>query len=86
MLIGTARSLNTAQHRLDPLDAVVGVDADVVAGPDALGGQVVGEPVRPLLHLGVRAALAVADEVLPVGEVVGRVLEQIGEVELHGRD
>ena len=77
--------MNTAQQRLDPLDAVVGVDADVVAGPDALGGEVVGEPVGPRLHLGVGAALAVGDEVLPLGEGSTAVLEQVGEVELHRR-
>ena len=74
------------EHRpegLDPLDRVVGVDPDVVAGPDALGSEVVGEPVRPLLHLSIGAALAVADDVLPLAEVVRRVLEEVGEVELH---
>ena len=56
----------------------------MVAGPDALRGEVVGELVGPLLHLSVRAALAVADDVLPLAEVVRRVLEEVGEVELHG--
>ncbi len=69
--------------RLDPLDRVEGVDADVVARPDPVRRQVVGEPVRPLLHLGERAALALAHEVLAVAEVIGGVLEQVGEVELH---
>ena len=50
-----------------------------------VGGEVVGEPVGPLLELGVGAPLALGDEVLPVGEVVDGVLEQIGEVELHRR-
>ena len=38
------------QRGLDPLDAVGAVDADVVAGPDALGEQVVGELVGPRLR------------------------------------
>src|SRR5213075_58871 len=71
---------------LDPLDRVVGVDPDMIAGADALGGEMVGEAVRPLLHLSVRAALAVADDVLPLAEVVRRVLEEVGEIELHGSE
>jgi hypothetical protein len=43
----------------------------------------VGEPVGPLLHFSIRASRAVADDVLPVAEVIRRVLEEIGEVELH---
>lgn len=56
----------------------------MVAGTDAVRLQVVGEAIGPLLHLGVGAPLPVADEVLAVGEVVDGVLEQIGEVEVHG--
>ena len=52
-------------------------------GPMPLGGQVVGQPVGPRLHLGVGAPLAVGDEVLPVGVGVDGGLEQVGEVELH---
>ena len=52
-------------------------------GPMPWAAQVVREPVGALLHLGVGAALPVADEVLAVAEVVDGVLEQIGEVELH---
>ena len=68
---------------LDPLDRVVGVDPDVVARADALGGEVVGQLVGPGLHLGVGAPLAVRDQVLPLGVGVDGRLEQVGEVELH---
>ena len=47
--------------------------------------EVVREPVGPRFHLGVGAALALGDEVLAIGEVVDGVLEEIGEVVLHGR-
>src|SRR5262249_23731110 len=55
----------------------------VIARPHALGGEVVGEPVGPLLHFSICASLSVADDVLPLAEVVRRILEEIGEVELH---
>ena len=54
---------------------------DVVAGPDAVGGQVVGQAVGPGLHLGVGAALAGGHQVLPVAVGVDGGLEQVGEVE-----
>ena len=40
--------LEDRPQALDPLDRVEAVDADVVARPDALVGEVVGEPVGPL--------------------------------------
>ena len=55
----------------------------MVARPDPLGGQMVGQLVGPCLHLGVRPSLAVGDEVLPLGVGVDGRLEQVGEVELH---
>ena len=50
-------------------------------GPDALGGQEVGQSVGPLLHLGVGAALARGHQVLPVPEGVDGGLEHVGQVE-----
>ena len=47
--------LEHGPRRLDPLGAVQRVDADVVPGADPLGGEVVGQAVGPLLHLGVGA-------------------------------
>ncbi len=69
--------------RLHPLHAVERVDADVVAGADPLGGQEVGQPVGPGLHLGEGAALARGHQVLAVPEGVDRRLEQISQVERH---
>ena len=77
--------LEDRPQRLDPLDRVVGVDADVVTGPDALLPEVVGQPVGASLHLRVRAPPPLGHEVLAIAERVDGVLEQIGEVELHGR-
>ena len=68
---------------LDPLDRVVGVDADVVAGADALTGQVVGKAVGPCLHLRICASLALGHDVLALAEGVDGMLEEIGQVELH---
>ena len=57
--------LVTAEHRLDPLGAVQRVDPDVVAGLDAAGDQVVGQPVGALVELGVGAALVAGDQRQP---------------------
>ena len=48
--------LVAGEHRLEVLDRVAQVAADVVAGPDAEVGQRVREPVRALVELAVRAA------------------------------
>ncbi len=68
---------------LDPLGAVEGVYADMVPGPDALCGEMVGEAVRPRLHLCVRAPFVAGDQVVTLTERVGCRLEQVCEVELH---
>ncbi len=71
--------------RLDPLHAVQRVDPDMVTGPDTLLGQIVGQPVGPLLHLRVGAALPGCHQVLPVAVGVNGGLEQISEVERRHR-
>jgi hypothetical protein len=76
--------LEHGPQRLHPLHAVEGVDSHVISGPDALLGQVVCQAVRPRLHLGEAAPHAVGHQVLVFAEVIGGVLEEIGEVELHG--
>jgi len=54
-----------------------------IAGPDAVGGEVVCQAVRPGLHLRVRPALAFGHHVLPIGERVCCCFEEIGQVERH---
>ena len=68
---------------LDPLDRVVGVNADVVPRPDSLRRQMMGQAVGPRLHLGVGPPLAVGHQVLTLRVGVDGRLEQVGEVELH---
>ena len=64
--------------------AVEPVDADVVAGPDALRREVVREAVRPLLELRVRARLVGDDQRDPIGDGVDDVLGEICDVPGHG--
>ena len=44
--------LESAHHGFEPLEAVLGVDADVVAWPDAEFGQKVCDAIRPLIEFG----------------------------------
>ena len=71
------------EDRLDERVAVQAVDADVVAGPDALGREVVREPVGPLLELRVRAGLVGDDQRDPIGDAVDDVLGEICDVPGH---
>ena len=50
---------------------------------DAVGGQVVGEPVGPILQLGERDRPLAADQRRAVGHDVDGVLDEIGQVERH---
>jgi hypothetical protein len=75
--------LEDRPQALDPLRGVDAVDPDVVAGADALAGEVVGEAVGPGVHLGVGAPRPVGHQVLALGPRVGGVLEEVGQVELH---
>jgi hypothetical protein len=77
--------LENRPQRLDPLDGVVGVDADVVVRAEAVRRQVVRQAVGSLFHLAVGAPLALADEVLSLSEAVRRVLEQVRQIEFHAR-
>ena len=58
---------------------------DVVAGLDPRGGQVVGQAVAARLELGEGAGVVAADQGDPVGDDIGRVLEEVGHVVCHGR-
>ena len=80
---GDGPQLEGGEHRLDELDAVVRVDGDVVPLADALGGEVVGEPVGPILQLGEGDPPVAADEGGAVGHHVDGVLDEVGEVERH---
>src|SRR5207302_1799805 len=73
------------EQRLDPLDAVGGEDADVIAGLHAETGESVGQPVGPFVELAVRDFAAGIDQGDAVGNLVDGELEQIGEVEVAGR-
>ena len=81
---GDRADLDDREHRDDVLDAVLGVDRDVVARPHPLRLQVVREPV------GVGLQLGVGDDPVPDlhGGVVGRgvdgVLEEVSDVDGHG--
>src|SRR5262249_51499971 len=77
--------LEDRPERLDPLDRVVGVDADVLARPHALRQEEVRELVRAGVHLRVGAARTFGHQALALGELIGRILEQIREIELHRR-
>ena len=83
-----------AEGPLEVLDAVVEVQADVVlpglpplqlralaVHRDALGEEVVGQPVRPLTDLGVGPAARAGHHAGPVTAGDGDVGEQRGEVQ-----
>ena len=76
--------LHHRQHGDDVLDAVLGVDADVVAGAYASRREEVGEPVGVGLELGVghRAVSHLHGGVVRDG--VDGVLEEVGDVQGHG--
>jgi hypothetical protein len=81
---GDRPELDRRQQRRHRLDRVTGVEADVPARADALGGQVVGEPVGLVLELAVGDLQVAVDQRDPVGERVGGVLEDIGHIQCHG--
>ena len=84
MLMATARSLIDGEQRFHGLDGVAGVQADVVAGTDSLGGQVVRQAVGLVFELGVGDLAVAADQRDPLGEGVDGMLEQVGHVQCHG--
>ena len=75
--------LEGGQHGLDPGHAVVRVDADVVTGADAEGGEPMRDLVCPALELGIGEVVVSDDECGPIRHTVGRVLEEIGDVVRH---
>jgi hypothetical protein len=77
--------LEAGQHGLDVLGAVGQLRPDPVTGPDAGGDQVVGEPVGPLVELGIREPALPRDHGLDVADLVGDALEQVRQIQLHRR-
>ena len=75
--------LERREHALEVLDRVVEVERDVVARPDALVREVVGETVHPLVDGRIGETAFTADQRLGVGDGVGHPLPQVREVEFH---
>ena len=69
--------LEGREHRLQELDAVVKVQADVVASSDAGPGEAVGQSGRPEVQVPVRQAVLAAHQRLAVGNGVGNALEEV---------
>ena len=69
---GNRAQLVGREDRLDERVAVHAVDADVIALADALRLEVVRQPVRPLLELGVGAGLVGDDQGDPIGDACRR--------------
>ena len=57
----------------------------MVVAADAVRREVVGEPVRARLGVGVRETALAADQRLAFGDHVGDGFPQVGEVVLHRR-
>lgn len=66
---------------LDPFGTVECVDANVVAGANALRGEVMRELIGAGFGLGVGASSAGAHDVITVGPFVDCLLKQVGEIE-----
>ena len=71
------------EHRLHELEAVEPVDADVVAGTDAVGREVVCEAVGALVELRVGLDPVPHDQRDAVGDGVDGVFDEVGEVPGH---
>ncbi len=65
------------------LDAVPGVDADVVAAPDPPALQEMGQPVGVGLDLGVRRLVVAGLDGEPLWDDVDGVLEEVSDVQGH---
>ena len=81
---GDRPDLDHRQHGDDVLDAVLGVDRDVVSRADSLGLQVVRQPVGVGLQIGVRHDPFSDLQGGVVGCGVDGVFEEISDVVSHG--
>ena len=86
MLTAAARSLHDGDQRLDRLDGVTGVEPDVITWPDSESGQMMSQPVGPLLELAVRDLPVAAGYRGTFSEGVHGMLEEVGEVQGHGNE
>jgi hypothetical protein len=75
--------LEGGHHGHHPLGRVLAVDPDVVADPDAVVGEVVGQAVGPLLHLRVAEAVVAHHQGGAVAHDVDGALEEVSDVERH---
>src|SRR5699024_1410774 len=75
--------LEDGDHRLDALDGVAAVEPDPVAGPHALGDQVMGEAVGALVHLRIGAGAVTGLQRDPVRHEVDTILDEVSDVESH---
>jgi hypothetical protein len=82
---GPSAQLVAGQQRLERLDRVPGVEPDMVILADAEAGEVVREPGRPLVQFAVGHLAFAAGHSDPVGYRVSGVLEQVRDVECHGK-
>ena len=58
----------------------------MIPRPDSESGQVMGQPVGPLLEFGVGDLPIAAGHRDTIAEGVGRMLEEVGEVQGHGNE
>ena len=56
----------------------------MAAGPDSLGGQVVGQAIGLVLELAIGDLAVAVDQRDPLGEGVGGMLEDVGHIQCHG--
>jgi hypothetical protein len=80
---GNRAQLVAGEHRLHELGAVVGVDADVIAGLHPVRGQVVCGAVGALVERREAVTHRSGHQRLSLGDGVSGGLDQVGDVELH---
>ena len=83
---GGRAQLARREQRLDRLDRVAGVQADVITGADPEAGQVMSQPVGTFLQLAVGQLPVAAGHRGTFGEGVRGMLEEVGEVQGHGNE
>ena len=82
---GHGADLEAGEHRLEALGPVGQLQADAVAWPDPCAGEMVCQAVRPTVELGVGESTVIGNDGRLLGDDVGHALEEVGQIELHGR-